>query len=83
MATLMLALSIPGLTDEDDADAVADRVAAYLNAATFAEEQVMVSLWPFPQWFDVEAMNEMSALAAELKLRRLAAATGVEETSDG
>lgn len=70
MTALMLAVSIPGLTDEDDPDAVADRIVAYLNEAGFAEKRISVSLWPFPQWFGVEAMDEMKALAAELRLRK-------------
>ena len=66
----MLAVHIPGLTDEDDPEEVADRIVAYLNDAHFAEERITVSLWPFAQWFGTEAMDEMKTLAAELRLRK-------------
>ena len=55
-----------------EAREIAIRIVAYLNDAGFAEERITVSLWPFPQWFDTEAMDEMKALAAELRLRRFA-----------
>ena len=66
----MLGIAIPGLTRDEIPDDVADRIVAYLNDAGFAEHRITVSLWPYPQWFDTEAMDEMKALAAELRLRR-------------
>ena len=70
MKTLMLGIAIPGLTEDEDPDDVADRIVAYLNDAGFAEARITVSLWPYPQWFDTEAMDEMKTLADELRLRR-------------
>lgn len=66
MATLMIGISIPDATEEDDPDEWADRIVSMLNDDRQGRERIMVSLFPTCQWFKPQTLDDMRTIRKAL-----------------